>query len=97
MGLFLESSNGTERGFLLLEKVVLLAQHELWVLLPGGALGPPGGANLGQILLVFEFFSWSSAGVVTAASSAANNSNSGKLDLLAVALLILLVNFIGLK
>lgn len=50
-----------------------------------------------QILLVFEFFSWSSAGVVKAANSAANNSNSVKLELLAVVLLILLVNFVGLK
>lgn len=50
-----------------------------------------------QILLVFEFFSWSSAGVVTAANSAANNSNCVKLELLAVVLLILLVSFIGLK
>lgn len=35
-----------------------------------------------QILLVFEFFSWSSAGVITAASSAASNGNSGELELL---------------
>lgn len=62
-----------------------------------GSWGLPGGANVRQILLVFEFFSWSSAGVVTAANSAANNSNCVKLELLAVVLLILLVSFIGLK
>lgn len=68
---------------------VFCGQEGLW--------GLPGGANVRQILVVFEFFCWSSAGVVTAASSAANDSNSVKLELLAVVLLILLVNFVGLK
>lgn len=35
------TANGTEQGFLFLEKVVLLAQCELRVLLPGWIVGPP--------------------------------------------------------
>lgn len=35
------TANCTIQGFLFLEKVILLAQHKLWVLLPGGVVGPP--------------------------------------------------------
>lgn len=86
------TANGTEQGFLFLEKVFCLLSTSSGFCCQEGLWGLPGGANVMQILVVFEFFSWSNAGVAPAANSAASSSNSVKLELLAVVVLTLPVN-----